>query len=79
MDTVLDLDLDFFVWPIATMRGGKKRLGDDEFTHGATPEEVRSFLEQRCHLNKTARLPGQEFVEHRDAFRTWGDGLLRAG
>lgn len=71
MDTVLDLDLDFFVWPIAIMRGGKKRLGDDEVTRLATRDEVRTFLEQRCHLNRMVRLPGQEVVEHRDAFRTW--------
>jgi len=71
MDTVLDLDLDFFVWPIAIMRGGKKRLADDEVTRLATHDEVRTFLEQRCHLSRATRLPGREFVEHRDAFRTW--------
>ena len=37
----------------------------------AIAEEVLAFLEQKCHLSRTAKLPGQEFIEHRDAFRTW--------
>jgi hypothetical protein len=79
MHTVLDLDLDFFVWPIAHERGDG-RLPVEDCEHLATGREVRDFLEQRCHLRKDAKIPGQEFVEHEDAFRVWrrwiNDGKL---
>jgi hypothetical protein len=71
MDVVLDIDLDFFVWPISHCLTGKARLRDDECTHLASRTEVRHFLEQRCHLTTRTKLLGQEFVEHEDAFRAW--------
>lgn len=71
MHTVLDLDLDFFVWPIAHWRAGAGRLPAGKCEYLATDLEVRSFLEQRCCLNKDTKLPGQQFVEHEEAFRVW--------
>jgi hypothetical protein len=80
MHTVLDLDLDFFVWPIKHWRVGRRPLAAHEYEHLATDREVRGFLEQHCHLNKSEKIPGQVFVEHQDAFRVWRrwikDGIL---
>jgi len=79
MHTVLDLDLDFFVWPIAHWREDG-RLPVEDCERLATSHEVRDFLERQCQLSKDAKIPGQEFIEHEDAFRVWGrwirDGTL---
>lgn len=69
MDYVLDLDLDFFVRPIAYWPEPGRR-SDAEYRH-ATSDEVRVFLEQKCHLNRGSKIPGQEVIEHEDAFWTW--------
>ncbi|SRR6266567_1123100 len=71
MHTVLNLDLDFFVWPIAHWPEGDGRLPAGDCEYLATDHEVRGFLEQRCHLNKDNKIPGKVFVEHEEAFRVW--------
>lgn len=72
MDCVLDLDLDFFVWPISTGRRRYKRLPQRECTHLASDGDVRHFLEERCHLNASVNKPiGHEVVEHDEAFRVF--------
>lgn len=48
-----------------------ERPTESEFRHLAHETEVRSFLERQCHLNRSTRIPGREFVEHIDAFHTW--------
>jgi hypothetical protein len=70
MHTVLDLDLDFFVWPIAHEREAG-RLPFEHCEHLGTGREVRDFLEQRCHLSTDVRIPGEVFAEHEEAFRVW--------
>ena len=45
MHVVLDLDLDFFVWPIAYW-DKEVRLSESEYSH-ASEKEVRHFLEQQ--------------------------------
>jgi UPF0489 domain len=69
MDYVLDLDLDFFVRPIA-YRPGPGRRSDDEYRN-AKSDEVRIFLEQKCHLTRGTKILGKEVVEHEDAFWAW--------
>jgi hypothetical protein len=71
MDTVLDLDLDFFVWPPFRREPTRERLPESECQSLMTAEEACAFLEGRCHLSKQTRIPGQEFDEHQDAFHTW--------
>lgn len=71
MDIVLDLDLDFFVWPIANWPDGSGRLPDSECELLASDTEVRQFLEKNCHLARCAKISGQEFVEHEEAFCVW--------
>ena len=47
MHTILDLDLDFFVWPVARDRAeDEPRLDENEFTSNSE-EQVRHFLEFR--------------------------------
>jgi hypothetical protein len=70
MQTVLDLDLDFFVWPITHWAEGDGRLSEAECTH-SSPHEAREFMEMRCTLKRGKKIPGHEMVEHRDAFSTW--------
>jgi hypothetical protein len=71
MDTVLDLDLDFFVWPPFRREPIHERLPESECQSLMTAEEVCGYLEGPCHLSKQTRIPGQEFDEHQDAFHTW--------
>lgn len=75
MHTILDLDLDFFVWPPYRHQCDHVRLPDSEWEHLASQEEVRHLLERRCHLSGASPIPGREFVEHVDAFRTWSAWL----
>lgn len=79
MDKILDFDLDYFVWPIVHNRAeehGRPPAGD--FDYIASEEQVRQFLEDRCGLSTSNKLPGGEFVEHVDAFWTW-DRWIREG
>ena len=49
MGVILDFDLDFFVLAITRSPPGGGRLTDKDFSNGAA-EEVREFLDHRCHL-----------------------------
>lgn len=79
MEKILDLDLDYFVWPTAYNRAAEhgRPLAED-FDYIASDEQLRHFLENRCGLSTTNRLPGAEFVEHVNAFWTW-DRWMREG
>lgn len=74
MHVVLDLDLDLFVWPIAHWADEKRRSSRDY--HAASVDDVRRFLEDRCHLNHGDKIFGREVVEHADAFTIWQRWLL---
>jgi len=76
MHTVLDIDLDFFVWPPYTGPLNHERLPDSECTHLSSEDDVRCFLEERCHPGREAPIPGQRFTQHEDAFRVWRRWLL---
>jgi hypothetical protein len=71
MHTLLDLDLDFFVWP--PFRGGPEeaRLPSPEWRRVASKDDVRSFLEKQCHVSKQAPVQGCEAQQHEDAFNVW--------
>jgi hypothetical protein len=69
--TILDLDADLFVWPPFRDRPEEARLPRSEWTHLASAWEVRSFLEEQCHLSKGAPVPGCEAGQHQDAFNVW--------
>jgi UPF0489 domain len=74
MDCVLDFDLGFFLSPIAHDSWGSpsatERLSSDRYRH-TTSDQVRTFLEQKCHLSRHSKILGREVVEHVDAFSTW--------
>lgn len=77
MHTVLDLDLDFFVWPIAHDREeGAGRL-DYRDHQSQSKEQICQFLEHQCGLSREVRIPGRRVVQHVDAFTTWREWLLK--
>jgi hypothetical protein len=69
MDYVLDLDLDFFVWPVK-LHPSRKRLPGSQYTY-ACEQEVRQFLEDRCHLDRVTKIPGRQLNEHIEALKVW--------
>ncbi|MGD0775158.1 MAG: UPF0489 family protein [Candidatus Solibacter sp.] len=71
MHTILDLDLDFFVWPPFRDRPEEARLPRSEWEQLASEREVRSFLEERCHLSTRAPVQGCEAEQHQEAFNVW--------
>lgn len=71
MHTILDLDLDFFVWPPFRRRPEEARLPRSAWRRLASEVEVRLFLENRCNLSSRAPVSGSEAEEHQDAFRFW--------
>jgi hypothetical protein len=75
MDWVLDLDLDFFVWPVKRDRPLRKRLPRGGWTHLATAESVRDFIEKRCRLSQDIRIPGRQLTEHVEALEVWREWL----
>jgi UPF0489 domain len=79
---VLDLDLDFFVWPIVRDVAESEDRPNPADYMVQTEAQVREFIEQRCGLSCSAPLIGR-FVEHHvgafAAWREWQDrGLLNA-
>ena len=70
MHTVLDLDLDFFVSPVATWPQWEDRAPDTDYQPDSV-EFVRDFLETRCHLKRGDHLIGAQVVKHEEAFWTW--------
>jgi hypothetical protein len=75
MDWVLDLDLDFFVWPVKRDRPVRRRLPRSSWTHLATPADVRFFLENRCHLNLDVKTRGRQITEHSQSLEVWREWL----
>jgi hypothetical protein len=71
MNTVLDLDLDFLSGLLTPTHLTTTGCRADEVTYLAKEEDVRSFLEQRCHLSRSSPIPGKEVIEHEEAFRIW--------
>src|SRR5690606_26652283 len=67
---ILDVDLDFFVQPVANFRNldDLSRLSDDEYDVWPL-DDVSAFLTERCGLS--GPLPGWAIERHGDAFRLW--------
>jgi hypothetical protein len=75
MHVVLDLDLDFFVWPVDREAGESgPRLPEDRCKVQAA-EQVRAFMEDQCGLSKDSPLPGRMLTLHIEAFSTWREWL----
>lgn len=80
MQTILDIDLDFFVTNIANNceSYGRRRLSEDE---GYLPKSeliVKSFLEANCRLSTEKKTPGKAFEDHDEVFYYWR-GLVNQG
>ncbi len=78
MNWVLDLDLDFFVWPVKTDRPTAKRLPRRQWTSVASAEEVDFFLEKRCHLNRSTPIEGRLVTDHVEALDVWQEWMDQA-
>lgn len=70
MNRILDVDLDFFVQPVAHFRNldDLSRLSDDEYDVWSL-DEVSAFLTEQCGLR--APLPGWAIERHGEAFQLW--------
>ncbi|WP_406816194.1 hypothetical protein [Mycobacterium sp. M23085] len=74
----MDIDLDFFVWPVVyRAQGADRPLAKD---HSVKPiDEAIDYLRTRCGLSE--RLPGFVTENHSELFGRWreavGNGLLR--
>jgi hypothetical protein len=77
IDIILDLDLDFFGWPVFRSEPDQPRLPLRAWKHVARPEDVRAFMERQCSLSIQTPLPGHESQEHVDAFTVWRTWLDR--
>lgn len=75
MQVVLDLDLDFFVWPVETWPSWKDRRPEDPDNRIASSEIVRTFLEKQCGLSNATPIPGRAVTVHDDAFFAWRDWI----
>lgn len=66
---VLDIDLDFFLHRKATHISitNTKRLGKKEYRCWTKKDTVR-FLEERCGLSSTNKIPGKVFTHHDEVF-----------
>jgi hypothetical protein len=75
MHTILDLDLDFFVWPPFRGEPEEARLPSSERQRLAPEDEVRSFLEKQCFLSSRVPVLGSEAKQHQDAFNVWSQWI----
>lgn len=73
MQRVLDLDLDFFIYGVASAPFDGPRLDPEEYPPRGL-EDVMAFLQERCHLVEP--LPGRAVEHHGEVFGLWRDGLL---
>jgi hypothetical protein len=75
MSKVLDLDLDFFVYPV--VRGHVKARPLFIDNPCASSDQVREYLERQCGLSRTNRLPGRFCKKHDGAFYAWKKWLAK--
>lgn len=60
---ILDIDLDAFQSDTVHWKSGTRRLSAKRYVPW-TDDQLRKFLETRCCLSKTSRLPGRYRTEH---------------
>lgn len=77
MPKVLDLDLDFFVYPV--VRGSVKARPRPSHVDNpcASVDQVREYLERKCGLSRTKKLPGRFCKKHDGAFYVWKKWLAK--
>ena len=75
MDVVLDLDLDYFVWPrVQNPPDEQRRMDEASVEHLASVEDVRRFLTHQCRLGERPIL-SREVETHEGAFLVWRDWI----
>lgn len=60
---VLDIDLDAFQSDTVHWKSGKRRLSAKNYVPW-TEDQLREFLETRCHLSTELKIPGRYRTEH---------------
>lgn len=77
MPKVLDLDLDFFVYPV--VRGSINARPRPSYVDNpcASVDQVREYLERKCGLSRTKKLPGRFCKKHDGAFYAWKKWLAK--
>lgn len=75
MSKVLDLDLDFFVYPV--VRGPVKARPLHIDHPCASADQVRGYLERQCGLSRTDKVPGRFCKKHDGAFYAWKKWLAK--
>ncbi len=74
---ILDIDLDFFLSDV--MYGFLRKMSPRTSGKICKPWDeiqVRKFLEKRCLLNTTTKIPGKCLIEHSEVFTDWRDLIL---
>jgi hypothetical protein len=72
---VLDLDLDFFVYPV--VRGPVKARPLYIDNPCASADQVKRYLERQCGLSRRNKLPGRFCNKHDGAFYAWKKWLAK--
>jgi len=65
MQTVLDIDLDFFVSPIKNWHASRDRLSEADYS---VDVDALSFFERQCGFGRKTRIHGACFEEHDELF-----------
>ena len=76
MDRILDIDLDFFLNKVSISRENDKRLNKKKY-YPWSKSRFESFLENRCQLSKSHRIPGRVLNQHHEAFYFWRKLILQ--
>ncbi|MHA2129556.1 MAG: peptide arginase family protein, partial [Promethearchaeota archaeon] len=75
MDRLLDIDLDFFLNKVSDVKEGYKRLKRKKYIPWSR-KSLKSFLENRCLLAQSKRIPGGVVKNHHEAFFFWRELIL---
>lgn len=75
---VLDLDLDFFLDKVACDRSEKDGRLDSQYYTIWSPDDVDSFLTDKCSLDANVPLPGKLLIYHHEIFQVWRE-LIESG
>ncbi len=77
MDKIINLDLDFFVNPIAENRSDESTYLPDSEYQIWNKDQVRLFLELQCNLSKEKPTKGKIVTYHKEVFFLWKDLIKR--
>jgi len=77
MPKVLDLDLDFFVYPVVRGSVNARPRPSHVDNPCASVDQVGEYLERNCGLSRSKKLPGRFCKRHDGAFYAWKKWLAK--